>query len=61
LTSESRVGVVQPGKQKDCGRAYRGLPVPKGAYMKDEERSFVRECSKRTRGNGFKLKESRFR
>ncbi|GAB0183823.1 mitochondrial enolase superfamily member 1 [Grus japonensis] len=34
--------------------AYRFL---KGAYGKDGEGLFMRECSDRTRGNGFKLKE----
>ncbi|GAB0185845.1 mitochondrial enolase superfamily member 1 [Grus japonensis] len=32
-----------------------------GACGKDGEGLFIRECSDRTRGNGFKLKESRFR
>ena len=33
----------------------------KGAYKTAGERLFTRACSDRTRGNGFKLKEGRFR
>jgi len=33
----------------------------KGAYEKDGYRLFHRACCNRTRGNGFKLKEDRFR
>ena len=33
----------------------------KGGYRKDGEGLFIRECTDRTRSNGFKLKEDRFR
>jgi len=40
------------------GAAFQYL---KGAYEKDGERLFSRACSGRTKGNGFTLKEGRFR
>ncbi|GAB0184436.1 hypothetical protein GRJ2_000908900 [Grus japonensis] len=42
----------------DLIAAYQHL---KGAYRKDGEGLFIRECSDRTRGNGVKLKEGQFR
>ncbi|PKU47380.1 hypothetical protein llap_2282 [Limosa lapponica baueri] len=44
--------------QRDLIMAFQYL---KGAYRSDEEGLFTRECSDRTRGNGFKLKVRRFR
>ncbi|GAB0176515.1 hypothetical protein GRJ2_000116700 [Grus japonensis] len=44
--------------QGDLIVAYQYL---KEAYRKDGEGLFMRECSERTRGNGFKLKEGQFR
>jgi len=42
----------------DLIAAFQGM---KGAYKKEGERVFTKACSGRTRGNSFKLKESRFR
>jgi len=41
--------------------ALEQLPVPGGADRKDGEGLFTRGCRDRTRGNGSKLKEGRFR
>ena len=54
-------GVVQPGEEKAPERPSSGLQEPKGGCRKAGEELFVRECRDRTRGNGFKLKEGRFR
>ena len=47
------------------GRLRRDLRVAfqylKGSYRKEGDRHFSRVCGDRTRGNGFKLKEGRFR
>jgi len=56
-----RVGAVQPGEEKAAGRPYGSLPVPEGAYKKDWKNIFSRACCGRTRSDGFKLREGRFR
>jgi len=56
-----RVGALQPGEEKAPGRPYSSLPVPEEVCKKTGEGLFTRACSDRTGGNGFKLKEGRFR
>ncbi|GAB0186891.1 triadin [Grus japonensis] len=56
-----RVGIVQPREKVAAGRSNCGLPVHKGAYKRAGEGLFTRAWSDRIRGNGFKLKEGRFR
>lgn len=62
LLGTDRVGLFQTW---EGGRLHADLIVAfqylKGAYQKDEDRLFSRACCNRTRGHGFKLKESRFR
>ena len=55
------LGMFSLGKrrlQEDLRAAFQ---YPKGAYRKAGEGLFTRAWSERTRGNGFKLKEGRFR
>ena len=49
-----RVGAVQPAKENAAGRPYCSLSVTEGGLV-------TGACSARTRGNGFKLKEGKFR
>jgi len=42
-------------------RLWETSSVPEGACKKAGEGLFTRACSDRTRGNGFKVKEGRFR
>ena len=48
-------------KRRLWGDLIAAFQYLKGAYRKDEEGLFIRECSDRMRSNGFKLKEGRFR
>ena len=48
-------------KRRLQGHLTEAFQYLKGAYKKDGDRLFSRACSNRTRGNGVKLKEGRFR
>jgi len=42
-------------------RPYSSLPYLKGACMRDGENIFSKACCDRTRSNGLKVREGRFR
>ena len=54
-------GLIQPGEEKAVRRPHCSLPVFKRGYEKDKNQLSTGVDSYRTRGNGFKLKEGRFR
>ena len=64
LSYEDRLrelGLFSPEKRRLHGHLTAAFQYLKGAYKKAGEGLFTRACSDRTRGNGFKLKEGRFR
>ena len=64
LSYEDRLrelGLFSLEKRRLWGDLLAAFQYLKGAYRKDGEGLFIRECSDKRRGNGFKLKKGRFR
>ncbi|KFQ41337.1 hypothetical protein N333_10251, partial [Nestor notabilis] len=56
-----KLGLFSLDKRRLRGDLIAAFQCLKGAYKDAGERLFVRDCSGRTKGNGFKLKQGNFR
>uniref|UniRef100_A0A8B9J1E0 Reverse transcriptase domain-containing protein n=1 Tax=Amazona collaria TaxID=241587 RepID=A0A8B9J1E0_9PSIT len=56
-----KLGLFSLQKRRLCEDLIAAFQYLKGAYRDAGERLFIRDCSERTRGNGFKLKQGKFR
>ncbi|PKU48517.1 hypothetical protein llap_1145 [Limosa lapponica baueri] len=64
LSYEDRLresGLFSLEKRRLQGDLIMAFQYLKGAYRRDGEGLFIRECNDKTRGNGFKLEKGRFR
>ncbi|KAK4819788.1 LOW QUALITY PROTEIN: hypothetical protein QYF61_011388 [Mycteria americana] len=57
----TKLGLFSREKRSLWGDLIGAFQYLKGAYKKDRDKLFSRACCDRTRGNGFKQKEGRFR